>query len=161
MSCKILVLPRAAQTAGQSSKPEEIRKRMSLHKPFHMRYLGQFVSDMLGHPQSRIRNSQCLPCILCQLSDKKIPEKEMGTARLFRRRSRPTAGPQSRLQSQTLRRLFYPIGAAERRATVHALLPHRLRLVRRQSLIDPIEPSTRPLDRPRRQVAGTRRFVLL
>src|SRR6516225_737471 len=76
-------------------------------------------------------------------SREKPPDKKRGRARLFSRLSRPTAGPQSRLQSQTFRRLFYPTGAAERRATVHAS-PHRLQLGRRQSLIDPIEPTTRP-----------------
>ena len=50
MSRLVPVLPAAAQAAGQSSEPEKIRKRMSLHKLFHIRCLGQFVSDMLGHP---------------------------------------------------------------------------------------------------------------
>jgi|SRR6516164_627964 len=46
----MLVLPAAAQMPGQSSEPQKIRKRMSLHKPLQIPFLGQFVSDMLGHP---------------------------------------------------------------------------------------------------------------
>src|SRR6516164_11584565 len=50
MSPDVLVLPAVAQTAGQSCMPEKTRKRMSLHKPLRIPFLGQFVSDMLGHP---------------------------------------------------------------------------------------------------------------
>ena len=48
-----------------------IRKRMSLHKPFRISHLRQFVSAMLAHPRFR-KAKRSTPAIdSCQLSDKK------------------------------------------------------------------------------------------
>jgi len=77
MSPEVLVLLSAADTAGQCSKPEKKRKRMSLHKPLRIPFLRQFVSDMLAHPPIRKRKSQLPRSISCQLSDKKNPDSPL------------------------------------------------------------------------------------
>ena len=73
MSPEMLVFPLAARMAGQCSKPEKIRKRMSFHKPSQIRCLRQFVSDMLAHPSIPKAKESTLANHLMSTCRQKIP----------------------------------------------------------------------------------------
>ena len=91
----MLVLQAAAQTAGQSSKPEKVRKRMSLHKPLRIPFLGQFVSGMLGHPPPIPKAKQSTPGIdlmsTCRQKNSCYPPPEKHRNRPLPVHNRPLA----------------------------------------------------------------------
>jgi hypothetical protein len=77
----MLVLPAVARTAGQCSWLEKIRKRMSLHKPLQIPPLGQFVSDILGHPPiPNTKQSMLAMRLMSTLRQKKLRFGSSGKA---------------------------------------------------------------------------------